>query len=150
MTDLFPEIELGDAQAEAIARGLFAVAKADGDLHDRERILISEFFASISERPSDLAALDRETAIAPETLALALGKGPVRQLFLMTALLLALCDGDYGSGEATLIKRYAAALEFSDAEVAEMTTQVKEHMLSQLSHLQNVDAAVAVARELKV
>jgi tellurite resistance protein len=150
MMDLFPEVEVNDAQAEAIARGLHAVAKADGNLHERERTLISEFFASISDRPSDLAALDREGAIAPETLALALGSGPLRQLFLMTALLLALCDGDYSSGEAAIIKRYAAAMEFGDDELAEMTTRVKEHMLSQLSHLQNVDAAVAVARELKV
>jgi tellurite resistance protein len=150
MTDLFPEVEVNDAQAEAIARGLFAVAKADGNLHERERTLINEFFASISDRPSDLAALDREAAIAPETLALALGSGPLRQLFLMTALLLALCDGEYGSGEAALVKRYAAALELGDEEVADMTTRVKEHMLSQLSHIQNVDATVAVARELKV
>lgn len=150
MTDLFPEVEVNDAQAEAIARGLFAVAKADGNLHERERTLISEFFASISERPSDLAALDREAPIEPETLALALGTQPLRQLFLITALLLALCDGDDGAGESALIKRYAVAMQVSDADLAELTTRVKEHMLSQLSHLQNVDAAVAVARELKV
>jgi hypothetical protein len=41
-------------------------------------------------------------------------------------------------------------MEISDTDLELMTTQVKEHMLSQLSHLQNVDAAVAVARELKV
>ncbi|HTE51262.1 MAG TPA: TerB family tellurite resistance protein [Kofleriaceae bacterium] len=150
MTDLFPEVEVNDAQAEAIARGLFAVAKADGNLHERERTLISEFFASISERPSDLAALDREAAIAPATLALALARGPVRQLFLMTALLLALCDGQYGPGEAALIKSFAAALEVDDAQLTELTTRVKEHMLGQLSHLQNTDATVAVARELEV
>jgi tellurite resistance protein len=150
MSDLAPEIEITDAQAEAIARGLYAVARADGDLHDRERTLITEFFASISDRPSDLAALDRESAIAPETLALALGARELRELFLMTALLLAHCDSDYGPGESALIGRYAAALEVSPADLAELTTRVKEHMLSQLTHLQNVDAAVAVARELKV
>jgi tellurite resistance protein len=149
MSDLFPEVEVNDAQAEAIARGLFAVAKADGDLHERERTLIGEFFASISDRPSDLAALDREATIEPETLALALGSGPLRQLFLMTALLLALCDGDHSSGEAALIKRFAAALGVGDDELADLTTRVKEHMLSQLSHIQNVDATVEVARELK-
>lgn len=150
MTDLFPEVEVNDAQAEAIARGLFAVAKADGNLHERERTLISEFYASISDRASDLAALDRESAIEPDTLALALGTPELSQLFLMTALLLALCDGEYGPGEAKLIERYAKAMKVGDAELAELTTRVKEHMLSQLSHLQNVDAAVAVARELKV
>ncbi len=150
MNDLFPEVEISEDEAEAIGRGLFAVAKADGNLHERERALISEFFASIGDRPSGLAALERDAAIAPETLALALPRGELRQLFLMTALLLALCDGDYGTGESALIKKYAAAMEISDTDLAHMTTQVKEHMLSQLSHLQNVDAAVAVARELKV
>jgi tellurite resistance protein len=150
MTDLLPEIEISESEAEAIARGLFAVAKADGDVHERERAMISEFFASIGDLPSGLAALDRDAAIAPETLALALPRGEQRQLFLMTALLLALSDGDYGKGEAALIKKFAAAMEISDTDLDLMTTQVKEHMLSQLSHLQNVDAAVAVARELKV
>jgi uncharacterized membrane protein YebE (DUF533 family) len=150
MTDLFPEVDISEGEAEAIARGLFAVARADGELHERERALISEFFASIDDRPSGLAALEREAPIAAETLALALPRGEQRQLFLMTALLLALCDGDYGKGEAALIKKYAAAMEISDTDLDLMTTQVKEHMLSQLSHLQNVDAAVAVARELKV
>ncbi len=150
MKELFPEVDVNEVEAEAIARGLFAVARADGNLHERERALISEFFASISQRPSDLAALDRDAAIAPELLAQGLARGEVRQLFLVTALLLALCDGSYGSGESSLIQRYAKALEFDDAELAEMTTRVKEYMLSQLSHLKNVDAAVAVARELKM
>jgi tellurite resistance protein len=149
MIDLFPEVEINEDEAAAIARGLYAVARADGDLHERERALVSELFASISDRPSDLAALDRQEPIAPAMLALALPRGDQRQLFLMTALLLALCDGDYGSGEDRLIKEYAAAMEFSDAELASMTTRVKEFMLSQLSHLKNVDAAVEVARELK-
>jgi tellurite resistance protein len=149
MTDLFPEVDVNEGQADAIARGLFAVAKADGNLHERERALIGDFFASISDRPHDLAALDRQAAITPEHLALAL-RGPVRQLFLVTALLLALCDSQYGPGEKALIEKFAAALEVSGEELAEMTTRVKEHMLSQLNHLQNVDAAVAVARELEV
>jgi tellurite resistance protein len=150
MTDLFPETEINEDEAQAIARGLFAVARADGNIHERERAMVSEFFASISDRPSDLAALDRQEPIAAETLALALPRRDQRQLFIMTALLLALCDGDYGKGEAALIKAYAAAMEISDADVEQMTTRVKEHMLSQLSHLQNVDAAVEVARELKL
>jgi tellurite resistance protein len=150
MMDLFPEVEINEDEAQAIARGLFAVAKADGNVHERERALVSEFFASITDRPSDLAALDRQEPIAAETLALALPRGELRQLFLMTALLLALSDGDYGKGEAALIKHYAGAMEFSDAELDGLTTRVKEHMLSQLSHLSNVDAAVEVARELKL
>lgn len=150
MIDLFPEVEVSEDEAEAIGRGLFAVARADGDLHESERALISEFFASIGDRPSGLAALEREAPISPENLALALPRGELRQLFLMTALLLSLCDGEYGSGEQALIAKFARAMEFADDELTLMTTRVKEYMLSQLSHLKNVDATVAVARELKV
>jgi hypothetical protein len=36
------------------------------------------------------------------------------------------------------------------AQLALLTTQVKEYLLSQLSHLQNVQAAAEVAKKLKL
>ena len=38
--DFFPEIDIREDQAEAIARGLYAVAKADGNVHEREAAMI--------------------------------------------------------------------------------------------------------------
>ena len=41
--DFFPEIDINATQAEAIARGLYAVARSTA-VHEREVALISEFF----------------------------------------------------------------------------------------------------------
>ena len=42
--DFFPPTDINPAQAEAIARGLFAVARADGAVHPMELMLIQGFY----------------------------------------------------------------------------------------------------------
>jgi tellurite resistance protein len=149
MTEFFPEIMIREQEAEAIARGLYAVAKADGALHPRELALIGEYYAAGSESPSDFAALERSGPIAPETLAALLDRPEVRELFLKTALLMAYTDGSYGKGESECINRYGAALGVDAAALEALDTQVREYLMSQLTHLANVDAVVEVAKELK-
>jgi tellurite resistance protein len=150
MFDLTPETDVTPAQAEAIARGLITVAKADGDLHDREGALIAEFFASISDSATDLASLQRSADVDGEYLAASLPTGDLRRLFLQTAMLLAYADGTYSGGESRLISAYATALGVGDAELQELEQRVKEYMLSQLSGVRNTEALAEVARELKV
>lgn len=150
MFDLFPEIEIRKDQAEAIARGLFAVARADGALHDREAALIAEFFASTTDVASDLGSLERAPRIEGPTLALLLPTRELRLLFLKTAILLAYADGTYGAGESKLIGEYAAALEVDSATLALLETQVKEYLLAQLAHVKNTPALAEVAREMKI
>lgn len=149
MTEFFPEIMIHEDEAEAIARGLYAVAKADGTMHPRELALISEYHAAGSENPSDFAALERSGPIEPEALAAQLGRPEVRELFLKTALLMAYTDGTYGSGEAACINGYATALGMDATELEALDTKVREYLLSQLTHLANVDAVVEVSKELK-
>ena len=50
MADFFPEMHLSHDAAEAIARGLYAIARADG-LHDREAGLIAELLDRRRRRP---------------------------------------------------------------------------------------------------
>jgi len=149
MPEFFPEIEINQDQAEAIARGLFAVARADGVVHDREAAIISQFFASTTEVASDLGALERAPRVEGATLALMLPTAELRRLFLKTAILLAFADGGYGAGESKAIGEYARALEVSDKDLGVLETQVKEFLLSQLSHLSNVQEISKVAKELK-
>lgn len=149
MTEFFPEIMIRESEAEAIARGLYTVAQADGDMHPRELALISEYFAASSENPSDFAALERSGPIEPEALAAQLDRPEVRELFLKTALLMAYTDGSFGKGEGECISRFAAALEVDAAALAALDTQVREYLLAQLTHLANVGAVVDVAKELK-
>lgn len=150
MPEFFPEVEIGQDQAEAIARGLFAVARADGQVHEREAALIAEFFASAANAASSLGALERAPQIDGETLAQILQTAELRRLFVKSALLVAYVDSTLGEGESKTIRDYAAALGIAGADVDVLETQVKEFLLSQLSHLSNVEAAAEVARRLKV
>jgi tellurite resistance protein len=150
MPEFFPEIEINDAEADAIARGLYAVARADGQVHIREAQLISDFFSSTTDRVSDLGALERDRDIEPAALAAALPGVELRKLFLKTALLLAFVDGEKAPKEEKLLHAYAAALGVKDEELHGLEGQVKDFLLSHLSHLQNTEAAAQVARELKI
>ena len=148
MSDLHEEIEISQSEAEAIARGLFAVARADGQLHEREAGIIAQFYADVADSPSQLGALERSARIEPAALAAALpGKG-ARHLFLKTALLLAYVDNAYAPGEAKMIADYASALGVAKPELAVLETQAKEFLMAQLSHLANVDAVVEVSKKL--
>ena len=73
----------------------------------------------------------------------------MRELFLKTALLVAYTDSVLGDGEAAIINEYASALGIATSDLKVMETQVKEYLLSHLSHLANVDAAAEIARKLK-
>jgi uncharacterized tellurite resistance protein B-like protein len=148
MSDLHEEIEISQSEAEAIARGLFAVARADGQLHEREAGIIAQFYAEVADSPSQLGALERSPKIEAAALAAALpGKG-ARHLFLKTAMLLAYVDNAFAPGEAKLIGEYASAMGIAKAELAVLETQAKEFLMGQLSHLHNVDAVVEVSKKL--
>lgn len=149
MTEFFPEIMIREHEAEGIARGLYAVAQADGDIHPRELAMIGEFYATSSDNPSDYTALERGGPITGEALAAHLGRPEVRELFLKTAMLMAYSDGTYGKGEAETIQRYATALGMDAAALGALELQVHEYLISQLTHLSNVQAIAEVAKELK-
>jgi len=147
MSEFFPEIDIREDQAEAIARGLYAVAHADGNIHEREAAMISEFFNSTTAHPADLGALARAPKIAPENLAALLPTPELRQLFVKTALLLAYVDGEYAPGEQKAIAGYAQAMNITD--LATIEDQVKDYLIGHLSHLHNVAGVAEVAKTLK-
>jgi tellurite resistance protein len=147
MSEFFPEIEIRADQAEAIARGLYAVARADGDVHEREAAMIGEFFNSTTEHPADLGALARAPNIEPANLAAILPTPELRQMFVKTALLLAYVDGEFAPGEQSAIADYAKAMDVTDVTAIE--AQVKDYLIGHLSHLHNVQGVVDVAKTLK-
>lgn len=147
--EFFEEIEIRDDHAEAIARGLFAVARADGEVHAREAAMISEFFTTTNDHASQLASLERQVKLSPEHLAAALPSTALRQLFVKTAILLAHVDNAYSANEAKLISEYASACGIDATQLAQLQASVKDYLLSHLSHLQNVAGVAQVASELK-
>jgi len=126
------------------------VASADGELHPQERAIIQEFHAGGHDKASDLGSLARGGALEPQTLAAILGGPEAQRLFLKTAFLCAWADGRCSAEEAKTIEAYAKACGVDAAQLAELEATVKEYLLAQLAHLQNVDAAVEVKRELKL
>jgi hypothetical protein len=149
--EFFPEIDLNAIEAEAIARGLYAVALVDG-LHERELALISDFFGSTSEdgRPEHVgaAALARLGPLDPAALAGSLPAAAHRELFLKTAYLLAWADGEVSPRERASIDGFAAALGLGADVGARLEAEVKDYLLRPFASLANIDAAAAVAKKL--
>ncbi len=146
--DFYPEIVVDDAQAEAIARGLHAVAKCDG-LHEREAALVASFLADPTKAATALADLERRPAITGPELAAALGSTELRLMFVKSSLLLAWADGKVSDAERAIIGTFAAALDATD-KVDQLEAAVKEYLLSHISGIQNTDAAAAVAKEMNL
>jgi hypothetical protein len=147
--DFFTEIDINGAQAEAIARGLFAIARVDG-VHERELALIASFYGDAGGGGRSLAELEAREPIAPAELAAALSGVAHRQLFLKTGLLLGWVDGQVTPAERALIEQYAAAMGVTGEGLTQLEDGVKEFLLGQVSHLKNTDATRQVARELKL
>lgn len=142
-------IQLDKFQAEAFARGLYALAHVDG-LHEREAALVASFWADTGGSAAALSELSRQATIAPEQLAAALADGEARRLFMKTALLLAWADGGLSAQEAALIKEYSAALAVTPEAFGQIEAEVKDFLLSHLAHIQNVDAVAQVAKKLAI
>ncbi len=151
MEDLYPEIDISQSEAEAIARGLFAVARADGQLHERETGVIAQFYADVTGGGSPARLGDLERSARPEAKALAaeLARTEVRLIFIRTAVLLAYVDNKYAPGESKLISEYATAMGIGREDLAEMETMAKEFLMAQLAHIKNIDAVVEVAKKLE-
>ncbi len=149
MPDFFPEVKLERSQAEAIARGLYAVARVDG-LHEREAGLIASFWIEAGGGAGSLSELERSAAITPSELASTLHDTQQRQLFIKTAILLTWADGEVSDAERKAVSEFASALHVDAATVDSLEASVKDFLLGHLVHLKNTDAAQEVARKMKV
>jgi hypothetical protein len=146
--EFFPEVDVSALQAEAIARGLYAVAMVDG-VHERELSLITEFYRGAVEGSSSLAAsLDRVGPLDPKDVAQLLLGPTHRQLFVKAAYLLAWADGEVSEGERTRIAEFAEALDVAPDIQWQLEAQVKDFLLRPLASLENVETVTKVAKKL--
>ena len=151
--DFFPDIHINAHEAEAIARGLFAIASVDG-VHERELALISEFHSAAaagdSGDPSSagVSSFSRIMPLEPEALAPLLVGAPLRELFIKAAYLLAWADGSVSASERTKIAAFSKALGVAADAQTKLEAQVKDYLLHPLSRLSNVEAASKVAKKL--
>jgi tellurite resistance protein len=148
MADFFPEVHLSHDAAEAIARGLYAIAKVDG-LHDREAGLIASFWIDAGGG-GPLSDLERAESIKPADVAAALHSEAERQLFIKTAILLTWADGQVSAAEKKAVSDFATALGVDQAMLDKLDAGVKDFLLGQLVHVQNSEAVSSVAKKMKV
>ncbi len=147
--EFFNEVQLDGPQAEAMARGLYAVAKVDG-VHAREAALVASFYNETGANAHSLAELERRSTITTDELAAALHSPEQRRLFVKTALLLAWADGVVTPQEQKIITDYALGLGVTVEELGKLEEAVKEYLLAHLAHVKNVEATRKVASRLKV
>jgi tellurite resistance protein len=146
--DAVSEIEIDEHQAEAIARGLYAVAVVDG-AHERELALIAEFYAGTGG-PKSFATLERLGPLEPKALAAQLEHPAHRRVFLQGALLVAYADGTVSDAERASVNQFASALAVDAATLAQIESEVKDQLLRPLAGLANSEAVSQVAKKLKL
>ena len=143
-----PEIQLEPAQATAMARGLYAIAQADG-LHEGEAALIAGFWEEAGGSEKALADLAQGQPITSAELGHAMPSVELRRLFIKTALLLAFADGQVSGKESELVREFTHKLGLG-GELEALEGQVKDFLLSQLAHIHNTDALTEIAKKLKI
>ena len=143
-----PEIHLDPAQATAMARGLYAIAHADG-IHEREAALIAGFWEEAGGSDKALAELASGQAITSTELASAMPSVEMRRLFIKTALLLAFADGQVSAKESEVVREFTHKLGLA-GELTDLEGQVKDFLLSQLAHIHNTDALTEIAKKLAI
>ena len=148
--EFFPTIDVSALQAEAIARGLYAVALVDG-VHERELALITDFYQGIITEEGGgaaVASLERAGALEPKELAQHITDALQRQLFVKAAFLLAWADGKISPVERAKIADFSKALDVSAEAQGKLEAEVKDFLLRPLAGLANVEGATAVAKKL--
>ncbi len=136
----FLDVDLTNAQAEALGRAMLAVARSDGAVDPREVALIEE-----------LAPLGKETKDPDPSELLALFPGEAqRELVLRCGLLVALVDGGYSDAEKALLARWAAAFSVPPERLEGLASSVKAFLMAPLLPLANTQSVVEVSSKLQV
>ncbi|MEQ1502293.1 MAG: hypothetical protein ABMB14_08675 [Myxococcota bacterium] len=135
MADWFEtSVPIDAPAAAAIARGMRAVARADGLIHQRELSLIASFEAELP------AGEDGATATLT---------GSVRAVYLRSLIMVALADGVISEAERVVIGELASEHGIPADEVEVETLSVKRRFLSTFAGVDVFrDAVVRVARDL--
>jgi hypothetical protein len=147
--DIIKEVPLSHEQAALIARALYTLSRVDGH-EEREGMLIKSFWMEVVGDGSvlDLKTFETMPDVTGQDLARGLPTPDQRNMFMKTAVMLTYADGNVSDKEKQWVATVGKALGLSDTDVARIDELVRTYLLSQLSHLHNVDALKTVAKDL--
>lgn len=124
--DFFPGLDVSALQAEAIGRGLYAVALADG-AHAEELAVITDFYRAASEWPrANASTLAQMGPLEPKYVAQLLVGSEHRELFVRAAFLTAWSDDQVSAAARAKIGDFAEALQIPLAVQRVLEAQAKE------------------------
>ncbi len=149
MQTFMPSVELGLNQVQVIVRGMYVVAQCDG-VHATELVLLREFYESCRADARGLASFDElmRAEFDAEEAKDILNTPALRETFLRSCLFLAFADGEFSASERACIDSFSSALGASGERLAELTDEVRGHLIRQIATIQNVDALAQVAKNL--
>lgn len=146
--------DLSDTQLDLphlqfIVRALHDLAETDG-IHDIEQVLLRGFYEQCQNEAHALTSFDELTSgpFDPGCCAELFTEEAQRAMFLQSCLLLAYADGTYSAGERAKVAEYARALGVSDESLTTLEEGVRDHLMQQISQIENTDALQEVAREM--
>lgn len=135
---------------QTIVQALYQLAQADG-VHSTERVMLRDFYDQCQADGNALTSFD-ELLAQPFDLAdnaEDFHSDDLKIALLNSCLLLAYADGQYTTGEREKIRSYAATLNFSADDLAQLEETVADHLMQQISRISNMEALQEVAQEMK-
>lgn len=147
--DIIKEVPLSHEQAALIARALYTLSRVDGH-EEREGMLIKSFWMEVVGNGSmlDLKAFEQMPDVTGQDLARGLPTAEQRNMFMKTAIMLTYADGNVSDKEKHWIAETGKTLGLEEKDIKRIDELVRTYLLSQLSHIQNVDALKTVAKDL--
>lgn len=141
MLSFMENVELKLNHIQVMVRGMYAVAQCEG-VHPTELILLKEFYEGCRAQVQGLASFEEvvEGPIEADTMRDILDSPALREMFLKSCLLLAFADGVFSECERNKLRGFAEALFVDDERRAQLEDEVRDHLLKQIAHLQNVEA----------
>jgi uncharacterized membrane protein YebE (DUF533 family) len=146
---LFPTTELDIHHIQAMVRAMHDLALTDG-VHDAERVMLRGFYDTCQQDAEALTSFNQLIA-APFDVATAKATfdTPERAAALLqSCIFLAYADGNYSAGERAKVKSYADAVGVSAEALKGLEDSVSDHLMQQISRIENVDALKQVSAEL--
>jgi tellurite resistance protein len=147
---ILSEAPLDLHHVQAIVRAMHEVALSDG-MHEAERVMLRGFYDACQEDARALASFD-------ELIATPFDAAGAKEIFdsrerraalLQSCILLAYADGKYSEGERRKVLAFAAAVGVSEAELLALEGGVADHLMQQISRIDNLEALKQVAAELE-
>lgn len=150
MFALLTELELTSEQLLKSTRMMLGIAHVDGEKTAEEVALIREFYEGCLDglQGPTFDSLLKDSS--PSTLTGADFEDSAQKDMLMAfGVMVAFADGRLSPEESKALHECATRLEIAPDRFDEIMAMVKDHMLSQFSHLPDAESVAKVAKELE-